>query len=460
MKKERAESFEPPRFGTDGLRGRAGEPPLDPETLRRVGAALGIHLQRRGPEQKRVVIGNDGRDSAPWILDALAQGLAATEVATIDVDLCTTPALAFLARTEPFAAGVMISASHNPAADNGIKIFDAEGRKLSDEAEREIEQLTVSTAFTPMGEVRTKSKTELLGKYVDWLGNYFAGLDLSGATVVIDAANGGGAALAPTVLRAFGADVVAVACEPDGTNINQDCGALAPANLVPTVLASGAVLGICLDGDGDRCIFVDDRGQIADGDAILATLAPRMLQRGRLPKSTAVATVMSNLGLHHALAQAGIQVVTTPVGDRHLAARMRSDGLTLGAEQSGHVLIDIGDGVLVGDGLFTALHVLAIDGVREHGTARLFASFERFPQKLVNVRVEQKPPLAEIQAIGAAIVDAERRLGTQGRVLLRYSGTENLCRVMVEARDRELMEAITAQLVEIVTKELGGDPHP
>ena len=242
MTSARREPFQPPRFGTDGLRGHAGDPPLDPETLRRVGAALGIWLQRSGPEVKRVVLGNDGRDSASWILDALAQGLAATEVATVDVGLCTTPALAFLARTQPFVAGVMISASHNVATDNGVKIFDTAGRKLADAAEREIERLTASTSFQPASEVRTRSKPELLDHYVEWLANHFPGLDLDGVTVVVYAANGGASELAPTVLRGLSADVVAIACEPDGSNINAGCGALHPENIVATVKESGAVL--------------------------------------------------------------------------------------------------------------------------------------------------------------------------------------------------------------------------
>jgi phosphoglucosamine mutase len=453
MTRPPSDRFQPPRFGTDGLRGHAGVPPLDPETLRRVGAALGLWLQRRGPDQKRVVLGNDGRDSAPWILDALAQGLAATEVSSVDIALTTTPALAYLARTEPFVAGIMISASHNPAEDNGVKIFDGAGRKLDDAAEREIERLTTDCGFDTGGEARTRSKPELLDRYVDWLGNRFVGLDLEGATVVVDAANGGGAELAPHVLRAFGADVVAVACEPDGTNINDGCGALHPSNIVATVRQSGAVLGICLDGDGDRCILVDDQGSIHDGDSLLATLAPRFLAEGRLPGATAVATVMSNLGLRRTLAAQGIKLEMTPVGDRHVAARMREGGFTLGAEQSGHVLIDV-DGALVGDGLLAALTVLGLPGLRERGASSVLARFERFPQKLVNVRVAHKPPLESNAAIQAAVAAIETELGEDGRVVLRYSGTENLCRVMVEARDADAMLRHTEALARLVEVEL------
>ena len=453
MSSPRPERFPPPRFGTDGLRGRAGEPPLDPDTLRRVGAALGLWLQRRGPDSKRVLLGNDGRDSAPWILDAIAQGLSATEVGSVDVGLTTTPALAYLTRTESFVAGIMISASHNPAEDNGVKVFDADGRKLDDQAERAIERLTIDCGFDPGAEPRTRIKPELLDRYVDWLGNRFPTLQLDGATVVVDAANGGGSELAPHVLRAFGADVVAVACEPDGANINDGCGALHPETIVATMKESAAVLGICLDGDGDRCILVGDRGTIHDGDDILATLAPHMLQAGRLPGATAVATVMSNLGLRRMLADGGIRLEMTPVGDRHVAARMREGGFALGAEQSGHVLIDV-DGALAGDGLFAALTILALPGVRERGASSVFRTFERFPQRLVNVRVAHKPPLDQNPAIQAAVAAIERELGEDGRVVLRYSGTENLCRVMVEARDASSMERHTASLARVVEEEL------
>ncbi|MGA1606169.1 MAG: phosphoglucosamine mutase, partial [Planctomycetota bacterium] len=246
------DSFQPPRFGTDGLRGPAGEAPLDPETLRRVGAALGIWLQRTGPERKRVLVGNDGRESASWILDALAQGLGSTECAAADLGLVTTPALAHLTRAGGYVAGIMISASHNPAADNGIKIFDGDGRKLADEAERELEMLTARVDFGDLTTPRPRDVSESVDRYLEHLGNEFADLDLGGRTIVLDAANGGGSDIGPAILRLLGADVVPVACEPDGFNINDGCGALHPASIRDAVRQSGAVLGICLDGDGDR----------------------------------------------------------------------------------------------------------------------------------------------------------------------------------------------------------------
>lgn len=444
----------PPRFGTDGLRGRAGEPPLDPATLRRIGAAFGIWLQRSGPERKRVLIGNDGRESSDWILEALAQGLANTDCAAADLGLVTTPALAHLTRTEQFVAGIMISASHNPGADNGIKLFDADGRKLAADAEREIEQLTTRVEFDEIGNARARDCATLVGRYVEFLGNSFAHLDLEHKTIVIDAANGGASEIAPTVLRALGADVVTVACEPDGFNINEGCGALHPENVRDVVRASGAVLGICVDGDGDRGIFVDDQGTVHDGDDVLATLAPLLAAQGRLPHRTAVATIMTNLGLRRHLAQHDVRLEMTPVGDRHVGAKMRAGGFALGAEQSGHVLFDV-DGRLIGDGLFTALTILALPAVLEHGASRVFATFPRFPQRLVNVPVTRKPPFEELPQLAARTAAIEQELGEDGRVVLRYSGTESLCRVMVEAPDAATVDRHCDELAALVRAEIG-----
>lgn len=449
-----ARPFQAPRFGTDGLRGEAGVPPMDPETLRRVGSALGLVLQASGGGSKRVLLGNDGRDSAPWILDAVAQGLCAAEIAVQDVGLCTTPALALLTRTGPFEAGIMISASHNPSADNGIKIFGADGRKLSDEAEREIESLTETVRPAEMREPRVRDCSDLLLRYDEHLGNAFPDLDLTGLRVVVDAANGGGSEIAPRVLRAFGAQVVAIACEPDGFNINDGVGALHPEVLARAVLAEEADFGVSLDGDGDRGIFVDEGGRIRDGDDVLAAFGLRLKATGSLPGDTVVATVMSNLGLHRALESAGVEVHVTPVGDRSVMQAMLEGGFALGGEQSGHILFT-GPAALNGDGLYTALSLLSLPDLRERGTAAAFAHFQRFPQKLVNVRVTAKPEIAGLPALVREVEAAKARLGRDGRVLLRYSGTEPLCRVMVEASSAELVEEICSRLVAVVRAELG-----
>lgn len=440
------------RFGTDGLRARAGEPPIDPDSLRATGAALGVLLQKGGGERKRVLCGNDGRESAPWILDSLSQGLAAAEVSTADVGLCTTPALAFLARTQPFEAAIMISASHNPSSDNGIKIFAHDGRKLADADERELEQLAATLRPESLRTPRIRPVPELLTKYEEYLANAFVDLDLTGLKLCVDAAHGGGSELVPRILQGLGAEVSAFACEPDGFNINDGVGALHPQGLAAAVLAEGADLGICLDGDGDRGIFVDERGGIRDGDDQLCLFGLQLAARQRLPQNTIVATVMSNLGLHRALAAHGIAVHVTPVGDRNVVQAMREHGFALGGEQSGHLLF--ADGHLTGDGLYTALQLLALPGVREHGFARAFAAFQRFPQKLVNVRVRRQPPFDTVPAIAAKMAAIERQLGDDGRLLLRYSGTEPLCRVMIEARDGDVVERLCTELAAVVQQEL------
>jgi phosphoglucosamine mutase len=444
-------AIERPQFGTDGLRGRAGDAPMDPETLRRVGAALGVLLQRQGGAQKRVLVGNDGRESAPWILEALGQGLAAAEVAVGDVGLCTTPALAFLARRERVDAGVMISASHNPAHDNGIKIFGHDGTKLRDEDEAEIASLAVELRPADPRDARTRDRSALLVKYESRFAEQFPELDLAGRVVCVDAANGGGSWLAPRILRAFGAEVIELACEPDGFNINDGCGALHPERLALAVRDHGACLGICLDGDGDRGIFADELGTVRDGDDVLAYFGRQLHAERRLPGDRVVATVMSNLGLHKLLRDEGVQVHVTPVGDRNVFVAMRELGAAVGGEQSGHVLF--ADHDLIGDGLYTGVRLLASLGDRPASAA--FAAFRRFPQHLFNVPVKRKPDLASVPAIAAKAAEIEQRLGADGRLVLRYSGTEPKCRVMVEAGDAALCKQLCRELADVVAREIG-----
>jgi phosphoglucosamine mutase len=446
-----SDDIEPPRFGTDGLRGRAGDPPMDPETLRRVGCALGVLLQRGGEAQKRVLVGNDGRESAPWILEALAQGLCAAEVAVGDVGLCTTPALAFLCRSQPVDAAIMISASHNPALDNGVKIFVGDGSKQSADDEEELSRLAVALRPAILRVPRTRDRSDLLASYEQRFGEAFPALDLAGRTVCIDAANGGGSQLGPRILRAFGATVIEVACEPDGFNINDGCGALHPEGLAAAVRAHGACLGIALDGDGDRGMFVDELGGVRDGDDVLALFGRRLHAAGALRGDRVVATVMSNLGLHRALRTAGVGVHVTPVGDRNVFQAMREHGLVLGGEQSGHVLF--ADHDLIGDGLYTGVRLLATVG--DEPMSRAFAGFTRFPQRLVNVEVTQKPPLDGVPAIAAKAAAVERELGQDGRLVLRYSGTEPKCRVMVEAPTVDQCERLCRELADVIARELG-----
>jgi phosphoglucosamine mutase len=440
-------------FGTDGLRGEWGKPPLEPATLRRVAAAIGVWLQGAGPEHKRVLLGHDGRASAPAILQILADGLAATEVSCIDVGLVTTPALATLVWHERAAAGVMISASHNPATDNGIKVFAADGGKIPEAAEREIEALAARVDLDGDQRGRSKPRHELVAAYELRLRNLFADLDLTGTKIAIDAANGGGSRLAPHLFAQFGAEVIEVACAPDGHNINAGVGALHPQTLAEIVRARGAAFGICLDGDGDRGIFVDELGAVHDGDAVLAALAPQMQRRGQLPHGKVVATVMSNLGLRRALARQGIELVTTPVGDRHVVQAMREGGYGLGGEQSGHIVFG-GEGRLTGDGLYTALMLLSLRDPRHGAISHLFAGFARFPQLLLNVPVRHKPPLDTLPDVQHAVREVETQLGAEGRVVLRYSGTENLCRVMVEGPTPDVVQHAAEHIAGAVRRSL------
>ncbi|MCA8956942.1 MAG: phosphoglucosamine mutase [Planctomycetes bacterium] len=446
-------AFQPPVFGTDGLRGKAGERPMDRETMRRVGAALGLWLQQHGPEHKQVVIGHDGRASADWIGACLAQGLAATEVSVLDVGLIPTPGLALLTRTEPVVAGIMISASHNPSSDNGIKIFRTDGTKLPDQAEVEIARLTLETEFVDAKATRTKPRHELVRRYEEHLANLFADLDLAGRRIVIDAAHGAGSEIAPRVLRCFGAEPISIACAPDGGNINAGFGALHPEAMAEAVTAHGACLGISLDGDGDRCMFADQNGRVWDGDAVLTLMGLHLHERGELHQDTVVATVMSNLGLRRALGKHGVKVHVTPVGDRAVVAAMREGNYSLGGEQSGHIIFH-GEGALTGDGLYTALRLLAVPGIHERGFAAAFGAFQSFPQLLVNVPVSSKPDLAALDAVQRAVAEAEAELGDDGRVVLRYSGTENLCRVMVEGPTEEIVTALTSRIADAVRQEL------
>ncbi|MEC9047670.1 MAG: phosphoglucosamine mutase [Planctomycetota bacterium] len=444
--------IEPVKFGTDGLRGRAGEAPIDPATLRRVGAALGVLLHRGGDgSQRRVLIGDDGRESSPWIVESLVQGLMGAEVSAASVGVVTTPALALLTARGPYSAGVMISASHNPSDDNGVKIFAANGEKLSTADERELERLSSELTPESPGEPRIRSVEKSVLQYEELLGQRFMDLDLTGRRVCVDAANGGGAAIAPRVLRMFGAEVVEVGCAPDGFNINDGVGALHPEGLAPLVLEHGACMGICLDGDGDRGIFIDESGAVQDGDAVMAFFGARMHAAGQLPGGVVAATVMSNLGMHEALRAAGVEVHTTPVGDRNVVAAMREHGFALGGEQSGHTLFREHD--LVGDGLYTGLRILEAIGDGKMSAA--FAAFSRFPQKLVNVRVREKPDLSTIPAVAAKCREIESALGDAGRLLLRYSGTEPKCRVMIEARDGALCERLCDELAGLIQAELG-----
>jgi phosphoglucosamine mutase len=344
----------------------------------------------------------------------------------------------------------MISASHNPAHDNGIKIFGADGAKLGAADEAEVARLAVELRPAQPRLPRLRDRSDLLARYEDRLAELLPQLDLTGRTICIDGANGGGALLAPRILRAFGAEVIELACAPDGDNINAGVGALHPELLRAAVMEHRADFGICLDGDGDRGIFVDEQGTVRDGDDVLSLFGRTLRAAGTLPGNLVIATVMSNLGLHRSLREAGVELCVTPVGDRHVYAAMRERGAAIGGEQSGHVLF--ADHGLIGDGLYTGLRVLALEAPR--GIHALFAGFRRYPQQLVNVVVARKPELASVPAISAKIAEVERLLGADGRLLVRYSGTEPKCRVMVEAADAAVCERLCHDVAAVVQREL------
>jgi len=444
-------------FGTDGIRGRAGSAPLDETTLMRLGSVLGELLTERSADDP-VLIADDGRRSGPMIRGALCRGLSAESHDVHDAGLLTTPALAHETRLGDYAAGIMISASHNPAADNGLKIFGPNGSKLGDEIEAEIERRMTRADAHPVADA--SSEPHELGEpganYRAFLQERFPGLDLSGLRVLVDCANGAGSNVVPTVLEEFGAQLEVRNAVPNGDNINDHCGALHPDVIARDVVKSGCDLGLCLDGDGDRSIFIDENGTVVPGDALLMMLAISASKRGTLTANKLVVTVMSNVGLRKALAGYGIGLVETPVGDRAVVAAMRKHRLVLGGEPSGHVVFGP-EHSFTGDGLYTALKVLDLLANGDQKLSELAAGFTAFPQLLVNVGIgSEKPDLATVPEIVAARDEIQGILGDDGRIVLRYSGTENLCRVMLEGPDEQLVSDLTHRLADVVARALAG----
>ncbi len=441
-------------FGTDGIRGRAGEGWLAPEAVARLGQAAGAVLG--GGKGGHALLGSDGRRSGPSFEKAMAGGLTAAGFEVRSAGLIPTPGLAWLARTENADLGAMISASHNPAEDNGIKLFSGQGDKLSDELQERIEDLLLDHGSDePPAERVVPIDPKLELAYLDHL-LHTAGKDLhlAGNIIALDCANGAGSRVGPRVLGRLGAQVHAIACEPDGDNINRECGSTHPEALQREVRSRGASIGIALDGDGDRCILVDERGAVVHGDGIMTVLARHEMTQGRMSDPRIVATVMSNRGLHRALRDVGVGVVEVAVGDRAVVESLRAEGLTLGGEQSGHVVLG-GSNDYIGDGLYTALAVLAV--MHETGTklSELAAPYQPLPQVLLNVPVQRKPSLSELPEIAALVREVEQALGADGRVLLRYSGTEPLARVMVEGPDQGTIQKQAEGIAEAIDRALG-----
>ena len=438
-------------FGTDGIRGTANAEPMTAETVLRLGQAAGL-LFTRGAHRHRVVIGKDTRLSGYMLEPALVAGFIGAGMDVVLVGPLPTPAIAMLTRSLRADLGVMISASHNTFEDNGIKLFGPDGFKLSDATEAEIERLMGAdlaprmAASTKLG--RAKRMEDAGGRYMEFAKNTFPrGLRLDGLKVVVDCANGAAYKVAPTVLWELGAEVIRVGVSPDGFNINQECGSTVPDFLCGEVRRHGADLGLALDGDADRLILSDERGQIIDGDQILALMARSWQQTGRLAGGGIVATVMSNLGLERYLEGQGLALHRTQVGDRYVTEKMRAGGFNIGGEQSGHMILS--DYATTGDGLLAALQVLAMlveEGRKASAVCRVF---QRLPQKLRSVRFVGDSPL-EVPVVQAAVAAAEARLSGGGRLLIRKSGTEPVIRVMAEAEDVALVERVVDELCAVI----------
>jgi phosphoglucosamine mutase len=439
-------------FGTDGIRGVAGEYPLDPATVHAFGMALGSDLRRASPDAA-VLIGMDTRESGPWIAAQVAAGLAQQDVRAVSAGVITTPGVAYLTRSDSFTAGVMISASHNPYQDNGIKVFGDSGYKLPDEEEHLVEQEIFRHAGkAPGAPLPLVPDPVLAERYLDYLASTVAG-GFDGMRIVLDCGNGAAFQLAPALFRRLGAEVHAICCEPNGRNINLGCGALHVESLRAAVLESGAGLGVAFDGDADRAIFVAGNGQIVDGDAVLLIAARALQAAGKLDGGQVVATVMSNLGLERALDREGIRLLRTPVGDKYVLEEMVRAGAVLGGEQSGHVIFR--QFATTGDGLLTALRVLEIARNAGIGLDELTAGLEIYPQRLQNVRVRERRALHEMEVVAREIKECQQEFGAAGRVLVRFSGTEPLARVMVEGPDLARVDQFTDRIATAIRNEIG-----
>jgi phosphoglucosamine mutase len=448
-------------FGTDGIRGVAGEFPLTQDSVYWIGGALGHDLTRLNPDA-RVVIGQDTRVSSQWIADRFLQGLASVGVSARSAGVITTPGVAFLARSQGFDAGIVISASHNPWTDNGIKIFSGDGYKLPDPRELAIEKeifaLLQNETPAPKATQTTESlpgEEGLRQAYVQSLAADVA-TDLSRLRVAADCANGAVAAEAPELFRALRIKATFMHSSPDGRNINENCGALHPETLAQFVSQSKDQfdLGVTFDGDADRALFCDAAGRVVNGDAVLLLAARDMKARGILANDTVVATTMSNMGLEQVLKRSGIRMLRANVGDKYVLEEMQRVGATLGGEQSGHILFRDGDAT-TGDGLLTAIRVLEIMVRTGRTLADLVSDLKVFPQTIRNVRVREKVPFSEIPNVQSAITSAESELDGNGRVVVRYSGTEALARVMIEAESKEQMTRIAASIAEALESALG-----
>ena len=447
-------------FGTDGIRGMAGEFPLTTDSTYAIGCALGHDLKRNNP-RARVVIGQDTRQSSHWIADRVTLGLASHSIEVQSAGVITTPGVAYLARSRRFDAGIVISASHNPWTDNGIKIFSGDGYKLPDARELAIEQeifALLQQTLTPSSATASSSlpgDPTLRRAYIDWLAHNVS-TDLKHLKVLVDCANGAATAEAPELFHACGIQATFLHAQPNGKNINENCGALHPENVARTMVEMEGQfdLGITFDGDADRALFSDAHGKVVNGDAVLLLIAADMQSRGTLRGDMLVATTMSNIGLEVALKRSNIRMLRANVGDKYVLEEMQKTGATLGGEQSGHIIFRDGEAT-TGDGLLTALRVMEVMARSGKSLADLVSGLKVFPQTIKNIRVREKVPFQQVPQVQNAIDAAERELNGNGRVVVRYSGTEALARVMVEAESEEKMRSLATNIATAIQTTLG-----
>ena len=444
-------------FGTDGIRAVAGEAPLDPPTIFATGLALAATLKARHPAP-RVLLGADTRESSPWISAVIAAGLQRGGAEVLNAGVITTPGVAYLTRQRGLSAGVVISASHNPWQDNGIKVFAGDGYKLPDATEMEIEgEIFRRLKETPAPDVKTLSpppaRKEFREEYETFLRNAVPGLNLTGKKVVIDCANGAAALIASELFPVFGGEIRLTHVSPNGRNINENCGALHPEVVARETKDWGADLGITFDGDADRALFADAEGKVVNGDGIMLMAARDMKAKAELAGDLVVATTMSNMGLEAALRSSGIRMFRAPVGDKYVLEMMQKHHASLGGEQSGHILFLRRS--TTGDGLLTALVLLDLLVRAEKPLHELLSDLRVFPQVIVNVRVREKRPLDQIPAVVESIQEAETDLHGNGRVVVRYSGTEALARVMIEAESEQQMRKHAERIAQAIRVEIG-----
>ena len=444
-------------FGTDGIRGKANTYPITPEIALQVGKAIAHVFGAKGDGSVRVVLGKDTRLSGYMIEAALTSGLVSMGMDVLSVGPLPTPAIAHLIKSMCATCGIMITASHNPSDDNGIKIFDADGFKLPDELELEIEKQVLG------GEIKSAHiNTALLGKayriddaagrYIEFAKGSIKNRSLSGLKIVLDCANGAAYKIAPLIFKELGADIIKVGVDPDGYNINFECGATHTEAMSELVKKHNANLGIALDGDADRVIFCDENGEIVNGDRLIGMCALDFKERGRLVDNTVVTTTMTNLGFHKAMNNAGINVAVTDVGDRYVINKMRENGYNIGGEQSGHIIFM--DYVTTGDGIITALHILKMMLNKQKTLSELAECMEEFPQLLTNIDVKTKRTISDVPELSRIIKDCDYALGKNGRVIVRYSGTENKIRVLVESSNSDDVQKWSDNIAEVVLKTL------